>query len=323
MKYELPVSVKSNLAKKEVRLHHLLYHVVRNSWHLFTQSEKQTIINDYPEWEVKHPRFNRVQPTPQNPSGIEINYDAGESFLYMHRLMIQGVNAQLLAIGQPTLTPWCGIPETNNSDYPVPNRNPSTAPADNNAPKSDAHLVIMKQRAAQMRDPQVLKNNTLSTIGAFVETFIHDYMHMRWTEDPRIMADFPEFSPTNLNPKIDEKYYVPEADYLGHPYSSHVNSIFWKLHGWVDETIEHWRSAHGLSEVNWSDKWTGKMPPPEETDAIHHPEKALMSFHDHTEHGSHSFERMISVFKTLNSFKECNASFDYVIKNKFPEKVLM
>ena len=32
-------------------------------------------------------------------------------------------------------------------------------------------------------------------------------------------------------------------DYLGETFSSHVNPIFWRLHGWVDDRIEDWFKA--------------------------------------------------------------------------------
>jgi len=31
---------------------------------------------------------------------------------------------------------------------------------------------------------------------------------------------------------------------LGDFYSSHVNPVFWRLHGWVDDRIEDWFAAH-------------------------------------------------------------------------------
>lgn len=36
----------------------------------------------------------------------------------------------------------------------------------------------------------------------------------------------------------------PKYDYLGDFYSSHVNPLFWKLHGWVDDRIEDWFNTH-------------------------------------------------------------------------------
>jgi len=36
----------------------------------------------------------------------------------------------------------------------------------------------------------------------------------------------------------------PKYDYLGEFYSSHLNPVFWRLHGWIDNRIEDWFNAH-------------------------------------------------------------------------------
>jgi hypothetical protein len=46
--------------------------------------------------------------------------------------------------------------------------------------------------------------------------------------------------PFDFNAKWDD----PKNDYLGDFYSSHVNPLFWRLHGWVDDRIEDWFNAH-------------------------------------------------------------------------------
>jgi hypothetical protein len=65
---------------------------------------------------------------------------------------------------------------------------------------------------------------------------------MRWSSvsrdpksgKPAIRDDF------DFDPKWDD----PKYDYLGEFYSSHVNPVFWRLHGWIDDRIEDWFSAH-------------------------------------------------------------------------------
>jgi hypothetical protein len=38
------------------------------------------------------------------------------------------------------------------------------------------------------------------------------------------------------------------------------NSIFWKLHGWIDDRIEDWKAANGVTEEpHWVGTWMGKM----------------------------------------------------------------
>ncbi|MDE0458239.1 MAG: hypothetical protein OXI15_13180 [Chromatiales bacterium] len=317
MRYKLPSSVRDSLAKKESRLHHLLWHAIRDSWHDFSESERETMQQAHPGWVPNIPRFTRVTPTSSNPNGIEINWDAGESFLYMHRRMIQDVNVQLLALGESSLVPWPSIPELDDPLYPVPNRR---ANGPDNDPKSDAHLEIMKARAAWVRDPATLQNNSLARIGAYIESAIHDFMHGRWEELPDVMDDFPELTPTNVNPEIEDKFNHPSVDYLGHPYSSHVNSVFWKLHGWIDEIIDMWRTASGVDTFEWTDTWSGDYPvrtQPEFVSGIQ-PLVNLERMHNRFSSGHHSWDTMLEVFRTINSFNKCHASFDYIKEMNIP-----
>ena len=39
----------------------------------------------------------------------------------------------------------------------------------------------------------------------------------------------------------------PSYDYLADTYASHVNHIFWKLHGWIDERIRDWIKTHEIT----------------------------------------------------------------------------
>jgi len=40
------------------------------------------------------------------------------------------------------------------------------------------------------------------------------------------------------------RWFVPENDFLGDPFSSHVNPVFWSFHGWIDDRLEDWFRAH-------------------------------------------------------------------------------
>jgi hypothetical protein len=40
------------------------------------------------------------------------------------------------------------------------------------------------------------------------------------------------------------RWYNAENDFLGDPFSSHVNPVFWHFHGWIDDRIEDWFRAH-------------------------------------------------------------------------------
>ena len=314
MRYDLPQSIKTNLAKPEVRLHHLLWHAIRNSWHEFTESQRNEIRSKHPSWEPNIPRFVVATSSP-NENEVQINLEAGESFLYMHRKMIGLVNTQLAALKEPQLVPWNDIPELNDPYYPVPNRVPD---GDADDPKSDAHLAVMKQRAARARDPILLRAVSLAWLGAFIESAIHDFMHMRWAENPGIMNIFPSFDPTNLDMQVPIQFHKESVDYLGHPYSSHVNSTFWKLHGWIDKTIDHWRDANGLETIVWKDTWVGVIPAAPEPVSTDGSVASLPAMPEVVSHDNHIELQLIEVLRTINSFNNCHASFDYVRRKKIP-----
>ena len=80
---------------------------------------------------------------------------------------------------------------------------------------------------------------------------------------------------------------IPRDDYLGEFFSSHVNPLFWRLHGWVDYRIEDWFNAHesiqpseiqrsDLNGVSWlkAGKWVQVEKP------FYWPEDMHHHFHD-------------------------------------------
>jgi hypothetical protein len=83
-------------------------------------------------------------------------------------------------------------------------------------------------------------------------------MHNRWAASP---AGFrPDPGPAQGH-TIDPLWDDPRYDHLADTYSSHVNPVFWSLHGWVDDRIEDWKTANGVyGNAFWKGTWVGKMP---------------------------------------------------------------
>lgn len=108
-------------------------------------------------------------------------------------------------------------------------------------------------------------------------------MHMRWASIPKNGDDFSPFGSGNVTVEslnAPSPFDAPSYNWLGNPFSSAVNPVFWKLHGWVDSIVGAWLKANGYARVarecagakdcyEWRSHWVGdaphghlKQPPP-------------------------------------------------------------
>ncbi|MBN9360694.1 MULTISPECIES: hypothetical protein [unclassified Devosia] len=225
---DLPVSVKTDLASMSMREHHHMWHLARNPdfWNSLTPQEKADLTAQ--GWNA--PRFHGT-----SGSGLD--------FLGMHRNMIPHVNHLMAQAGDPSwpsVVAWMPIPwSESDADWPMPPSWPGMHPSMGEA-KSPASVSDNQQAVAQLTDPAVLKQVSLDALGRYIEGTIHAWMHNRWSAQPVADVWAPE----------------PENDYLGAPFSSHVNKHFWKLHGWIDERIRDWERANDR-QADLSDAWSG------------------------------------------------------------------
>jgi len=180
--------------------------------------------------------------------------NSGEDFLYMHRQMIARVNAILAEVNDPgyqRVEGWKSVPPPGDADYPIPDFPGSGLEAIKSADYYERFLAPWER---QYTDPNYLRSVTLGQLGSDIEYTIHNDLHMRWAS-PSAIGYRPN---TLLAQGIDEKWDNPAYNYLGDTYSSHVNPLFWKLHGWVDDRVEDWKKAHAIDgEIQWQGTWVG------------------------------------------------------------------
>ena len=259
MRFELPAAVKSMLAQRARRLHHYIWHNVRNGWNRFPL-ETQTALRDR-GWEPPRPAIGVT-------GAVERDNDSGEDFLYMHRQMIAHTNAALASaqdnFDYPEVTGWPTVPPPSDEEFPVP---PPFGEGD--GLKSEEFFFQQPDPATQrdgglqyydelLSNVDILRQITLGQLGAILEFTIHNWMHVRWASAPALQR--PDVPPGAAD-TIDTRFDDPSYDYLGDTYSSHVNDHFWKLHGLVDGRIDLWATANEVEEIEWVGQWVGKMPP--------------------------------------------------------------
>ena len=256
----------SMLASKSHRLKHTVWHTARGEWNDLEEASKTKI--HALGWGIDRPPFTI-------DGALDLSNGAGEDFLFMHRKMIAMVRHEYDVQQVPYIEVWKRLPRQNvqqfsyseqddpanpgkkiyrfnplNSGYMVPPATPlllsQQQPSFTDTLKfwksPDYFRLVMAQLERQFMIPSYLSALSLGALGNLLEFTIHNQMHMRWAsvsrdpqiDEPAVRGDF----------EFDDKWDDPKYDYLGDFYSSHVNPLFWRLHGWVDDRIEDWFNAH-------------------------------------------------------------------------------
>lgn len=168
------------------------------------------------------------------------------------------VNDILTKVGDPNyprVEGWAQVPPPEDSDYPVP---PPVSPLqDLEEVKSDAYYYdVLAPWEREYKSEEYLKSVTLGQLGSDLEFTIHNNMHMRWAAPSSV-----GYRPGGpITQPVEARWDDPAYEFLGDTYSSHVNPIFWKLHGWVDDRIEDWKRVRGiLGPIQWIGRWVGPM----------------------------------------------------------------
>jgi len=244
--------IENTMAEHGHRLHHLLWHATRNGWAELAEGERRAVQTLSSEWG-------------RNAPLCEKNSAAGEEFLLMHHEMIDTLRVRLAERGLPCIRAWERIPNADDPNWPIP-------PGESGDSSKSAEVGrLLAKWGATFIDPAYLKSHSLSEIGYLLEFSIHNNLHMRWATLPRNGDDY---SPFGAGPVTAESlsaptpYDAPEFNWLGNPFSAHVNPVFWKLHGWVDAVVAAWLKENDYATIardcgrtpkcyRWRSTWTG------------------------------------------------------------------
>ncbi|SHF39572.1 hypothetical protein SAMN05444392_12029 [Seinonella peptonophila] len=246
--YRLPQTIVDHYADEVHRYHHLVWHVLRNSWYTLDASYREEIRKL--DWQVWGNRYAI------GPNAI-IN-GSGEDFLFFHRQMVADYRMMMTQKGERMIE-WESLPKPGESEAPdatiddFSNRVPPIweIPC---APAYRSRISVIKtddfywNRLCwldyQFKNPAYLATLTLGELGSLLEFSVHNDLHLRWSNIPRDPITN-EIVPTGRHDAdFDSRWNDPKYDWLGEFFSSHVNPIFWRLHGWVDDRIEDWYYAH-------------------------------------------------------------------------------
>ena len=307
MVHQIPRPIVEMMAARASRQHHYLWHEVRNMWLSYDGETRETLTEL--GWQPPRPARRAGQPGGA-PGPVIVDNNSGEDFLFMHRQMIAAVNEELERIQDPEypkIVGWEQVPRPADADYPVP------PPWETGDPGFDGFLQDVKsdrtfnesflQWEADFTDPANLRQLSLGQLGARLEFTVHNSMHMRWCS--KLTEPRPDVDPTAPN-TIDKRWDDPAYDWLGDTYSSHVNSVFWKLHGWVDNRINDWMRANAVAgdvPCETGTPWVGDMPHGREGQDPHllmargAGDPRGLSLEEHDDHGHKMDEALAAVIR--------------------------
>ncbi|POF39095.1 PvdJ/PvdD/PvdP-like protein [Pseudomonas laurylsulfativorans] len=240
------------LVSPQHRLFHQLWHATRDKWHKLSDDQRDALrgIGWQPGPRDKE-RDARGERKDRNGSGVD--------FFFMHRQMLG------TARSMQDLPSWTHFPlpqpelarDRRGFARYFDNHDGTALPPTWLAEDDDEYtqwVSDIKTREtyhsnfqvweSQYRDPRYLSKLTLGQFGSEVELGLHDWLHMRWASVPR--------DPSNGQPvpfardpsDFSARWFAAENDFLGDPFSSHVNPMFWHFHGWIDDRLEDWFRAH-------------------------------------------------------------------------------
>jgi hypothetical protein len=242
------------LASRHHRLQHNTWHTVRMNWPALSKDSAVVAEIDKRGWWPQRPPF-------RDDKTLILENGAGEDFLYMHRRMIGMVQDMYRMAGKPAPKGWTALPPANApqlvyksspdgksfkvdpsaSGFMVPP--PDLNDASDQLMKSPSFLSsTMRPIQALFQSQRWLSGLTLGQLGNLIEWSIHGWMHNRWGDNIVDSSGQPIGRSSLFD--IDKKWDDPKNDDLLDFYSSHVHPIFWRLHGWINDRIDDWSTAH-------------------------------------------------------------------------------
>lgn len=245
-------ALHEDLISPRRRYFHQIWHAGRDKWHRIDESRRQAV------------RALGWQPGPLGKERDARGHNrhrngSGEDFLFMHRHMLHGVREVQDLRSWPSMPaprPFIGQGVPAFADY-LNNRTGYSVPPTWQSEGDEAFsqwLYYLKSNQglyanfqlweAQLHDPEYLSTLCLGELGSRIELGIHDWLHMRWAalgRDPR--SGLPMVY-ARRNYDFSERWFGADNDFLGDPFSSHVNPVFWAFHGWIDDRLNDWFLAH-------------------------------------------------------------------------------
>ena len=239
------------------RLHHLLWHSIRNGWNRPGTSDydRQLMAGAVPgeDWRPSRPLIYGPSGTVDIVMTEQLSPGAGEDFFHMHREMVK--IAKSILGGDFVVVP--------NTTVLIRERERMIAEGliqripIRNMQEFQQQLAAIRLTEQGM-DALDLSRMTLGQLGTQLEWTLHNNLHERFA---RPAGEILLLNATN--PWSMQNFFAPQMpwnqpsyQHLGDPYASASNPLFWLIHSYVDQWIDRWLQAQRYGEI--SDNCSGR-----------------------------------------------------------------
>jgi hypothetical protein len=252
-------AMRQMMSARPHRLAHYMWHSARNSYRSPNATDAERGRIDAMKWKPPRPIIYR----PNGSMDLEetAKTGAGEDFLFMHRQMLQILRSGLESRGMRMYESWKRIPLPNEGFRTI---------AQEVTDQLEAGFQRIQSWESQFSDENIGRFKNLSELGIQLEFTIHNSLHSRWSASQSSMRQVIDDPVTRTNrSRSGWDWDDDDYDHLSDSYSAHVNPLFWRIHGWVDDRINAWLKARGLDVVSldcsaekarcvqWQGTWVG------------------------------------------------------------------
>lgn|GEM_PF-1672267 len=224
------------------RLAHYMWHAVRNAFAQPGTTDAHRRIYASYGWAAPRPILyygNRMDIEATARTG------AGEDFLYMHRRMVLQLKNALSKRGLTMYDSWKRVPTPSSTLFPL-----AVINAELRQQMPDGYQQIADWER-QFQPDRIGNYADLSSLGVALELTIHNALHSRWSGAMNRMRPASDDPITrSASTAFGWMWDDPNYDHLSDSYGAHVNPLFWRIHGWVDDRIEEWLKVKGYEVVS-------------------------------------------------------------------------
>jgi hypothetical protein len=228
------------------RLHHLMWHSIRNSWNRdnMTDNDRKSLASA-----IAGQNWQPLRPMVYDARGVDVmateaRYPgAGEDFFHMHRRMIARAKTAF-EVGQfPVINSVQQAIDTREQliRAGIVQRVPVPSVADFR--RRLGQIAQQEQTVARALKQGV----SLGYLGSLIEWTVHNAFHDLFSRPTAEIQLTSQVNPWRMGRRFFDGTFLwnqKAYEHLGDPYASATNPLFWVIHSYVDQWVERWIASH-------------------------------------------------------------------------------